>query len=159
MAAFISRELLNRILDAAQVSPDREVCGLLLGQGDSVTAILPAANVAADPACRFEIDPVVLIGAHRLARGSEGCGLAVLGHYHSHPSGDVAPSACDAEMAHADGALWLICDAGRGYGLWRSTGEGLHGRFGAVPLVVGEGPEQQGGGASSSQSFLASPMS
>jgi len=150
MAVSISRELIESILDAAQASPAREICGLLLGQGETVTAIVPAANVAAEPERRFEIDPAVLIGAHRHARSG---GPAVLGHYHSHPSGDVAPSHRDAEMAHADGALWLICDAARRYRLWQSAAGGLHDRFRSVLLRII--PETGGGG----QSSLASPAS
>ncbi|MGE4408946.1 MAG: M67 family peptidase [Sphingomonadales bacterium] len=133
MTASISRVLLDRILEAARIGPDREICGLLLGRGEKIVAILPAANVAADPARRFEIDPAVLIAAHRRARDG---GEAVLGHYHSHPGGEVVPSSCDAAMAHADGALWLICDATGRHGLWRARGEGLYGMFDPVDLDV-----------------------
>ena len=43
--------------DAAHATPDREICGLLLGEGLRVTNILPAANSAPDPATGFAIDP------------------------------------------------------------------------------------------------------
>lgn len=133
MTASISRVLLDRILEAARTSPNREICGLLLGRGDRIATILPTANVAADPARRFEIDPAVLIAAHRRARDGE---EAVLGHYHSHPGGAVIPSSCDAVMAHADGALWLICDGAGRHGLWRARGGGLHDMFDPVDLDV-----------------------
>ena len=96
-----------------------EVCGLLLGTDDRIEAILPAANVAPDPARHFELDPSALIAAHRAARSG---GPAIIGHYHSHPSGVAAPSATDAACAAPDGSLWLIVGAGD-VTLWR-TGPG-----------------------------------
>jgi proteasome lid subunit RPN8/RPN11 len=120
----ISRSLLNRII-ALAAAEETEICGLLLGRGDECAAIMPTANVAEKPAAFFEIDPSALIAAHRAARTG---GPAVLGHYHSHPSGVAEPSAADAAAARPDGALWLIV-AGRDCLLWRAGEEGLHGRF------------------------------
>lgn len=129
MAVDISSEMIGQILELASASPDTEICGLLLGRrgvnGDRVEGILPAGNVAADPARQFELDPVILLAAHRQTRAG---GYAVLGHYHSHPSGVSEPSACDAQMAHEDGALWLIV-APPDYAMWRAGAGGVHGRF------------------------------
>lgn len=94
----------------------REVCGLLLGTPDRIEAIIPAANVAADPTRHFELDPAALIAAHRAARSG---GRAIIGHYHSHPSGVAAPSPTDAACATPDGSLWLIVGAGEAT-LWRA---------------------------------------
>ncbi|WP_070156470.1 Mov34/MPN/PAD-1 family protein [Sphingobium phenoxybenzoativorans] len=124
MIVRISRSLLERIVALAGAE-DAEICGLLLGKRAECTGIVPAANVAQDPAAHFEIDPAVLIAAHRAARTG---GAAVLGHYHSHPSGVAEPSATDAAAARPDGALWLIVADGD-CGLWRAGEEGLHGRF------------------------------
>ena len=96
--------LLDRI--RASAAADRaEICGLLLGTGRRITDIAPAANVATDPKRHFELDPAVLIAAHRAARRG---GPQVLGHYHSHPSGVAAPSLTDAASAAPDGSVWLI---------------------------------------------------
>tara|TARA_R110000782_G_scaffold268047_1_gene364017 strand:- start:23680 stop:24093 length:414 start_codon:yes stop_codon:yes gene_type:complete len=126
MVFRISRALLAQIIYQAAKSSHAEICGLLLGAGDEVREIRPAANVALDPASRFEIDPATLIAAHRAARNG---GMAVLGHYHSHPNGVIEPSPCDADMALPDGALWLICAPDGRYALWRAGDTGLHGRF------------------------------
>ncbi|HEX7781861.1 MAG TPA: M67 family metallopeptidase [Sphingobium sp.] len=131
MNVRISRLLLDRIT-ALAAEQQTEICGLLLGAGDVCTAIVPAANVAADPARHFEIDPATLIAAHREARRG---GPAILGHYHSHPSGMAEPSATDAAAAHSDGMLWLIL-AGDARGFWRAGQGGLHGRFSPEPLDV-----------------------
>jgi proteasome lid subunit RPN8/RPN11 len=133
MATAIASELLEEILDRAAAEVGTEICGLLLGEAERITAIRAAANVAADPIRAFELDPAVLIAAHRAARAG---GDAILGHYHSHPGGDPQPSSCDAAAAAA-GELWLVV-AGREARLWRAVAGGpLHGAFAAEAMTVG----------------------
>jgi proteasome lid subunit RPN8/RPN11 len=132
MKAEISRSLLDRIAARAAVSPDAEVCGLLLGSriGDRffIVDAPAAANVAPHPQTGFEIDPAMLIAAHRAERAG---GPTLLGHYHSHPYGPAAPSPRDAAAAEP-GRLWLILGEGAAR-LWlaRSAGD-----FTAVSLMV-----------------------
>ena len=132
MGYKISSTLLGGLLADAKNAPDREVCGLLFGAEGRIAQAEATANVAADPARSFEIDPAVLFAAHRQARTG---GAAVIGHYHSHPSGAAVPSARDAAQAMGDGALWLILTAREGR-LWRS---GRLGAFDAVALIVDDG--------------------
>ena len=140
MTLWISSELLNRLRALAVRTPDVEVCGLLLGRESEVREILPAANVAATPAVRFEIDPAVLIGAHRAARGG---GPAVIGCYHSHPGGDARPSAEDARQAAADGQYWLILGAD-GATCWQAVAHGaVHDRFNPVGLASPDSVRQR----------------
>jgi proteasome lid subunit RPN8/RPN11 len=120
MSVSISSGLLAALIAAADASPDAEVCGLLLGRPDGIDSARACANVATDPARTFEIDPAALFAAHRSARGG---GPAVVGHYHSHPSGVPVPSPRDAAQAMGDGALWLILGGG-GARLWRSVEPG-----------------------------------
>jgi proteasome lid subunit RPN8/RPN11 len=131
MIVRISSALLDGLIAEAGAQTT-EICGLLLGREDVIAQIRPAANVAADPARQFEIDPAVLIGAHRAARAG---GFDVLGHYHSHPSGVAEPSAADAAAAAPDGALWLVLAGGHAQ-LWQAGHEGVHGRFAACTLDV-----------------------
>lgn len=109
----ISSSLRQNLLDAAAAAPALECCGLLLGQrqGDlaRVEALVPARNVAADPARSFEIDPATLLATHREARGQ---GRQVIGHWHSHPNGQTAPSARDAARALDNGQIWMIVAGG-----------------------------------------------
>jgi proteasome lid subunit RPN8/RPN11 len=133
MTVTISRAILNTILVRAAAATGSEICGLLLGEGDRIREAREAMNISTEPERRFELDPVTLLTAHKEARAG---GPAVLGHYHSHPGGSVEPSACDAEMAQPDGALWLICAPDGRYALWRAGTEGLHGRFSDVELLV-----------------------
>jgi hypothetical protein len=41
-------------------------------------------------------------------------------------------------MAHADGAIWLICAPDGGYAIWRAGREGMHGRFVKCDVVIDE---------------------
>ena len=97
------------------------------------------ANVHPTPRTHFEIDPQALINAHRAQR--EGAGLAgasgpasgavsgaaseaLIGYFHSHPTGSARPSACDARMAAGDGKIWAIA-AGEEVTFWRDEAEGF----------------------------------
>ncbi|RVT94331.1 Mov34/MPN/PAD-1 family protein [Sphingomonas crocodyli] len=133
----ISRALLDEIVQWAARDPDVEICGLLLGSGSDVEAIRPCANIADEPARRFEIDPAALFTAHKAARRGEA--PAPIGHYHSHPSGSAEPSACDAQAAEP-GSLWLIV-AGQDVCAWIARpGGARHDMFDEVTILSGDGP-------------------
>lgn len=121
MKVAISRTALAAIRAHAAREPAQEACGLLLGAAGMVTEARPAANVAPDPARHFEIDPAALFAAIRAERAG---GAALIGYYHSHPSGDARPSARDAADAAPDGRLWLIV-AGAEITAWRATADGF----------------------------------
>ena len=109
----------------------QEACGILLGEGWRITEARPTANVHPAPATHFEIDPQALIDAHRAARAG---GAAVIGYYHSHPSGPAAPSATDRAGASGDGRVWAII-AGGDVAFWRDGEQG----FAALPFSVSDG--------------------
>ena len=119
--------LLDRLLTEAAVAPDREICGLLFGDLGRIESAAATRNVADDPATRFEIEPAALLQAHTAARRG---GPALIGHYHSHPSGSAEPSTYD-EAAAEPGKLWLILGGG-GARLWRA---GVNG-FAEWPLRI-----------------------
>lgn len=98
-----------------------------------VTAIVPATNVHVTPATHFELDPAVLFRALRAGRAGHD---RVIGHYHSHPSGSIAPSATDAASAPPDGVVWIITAAGE-IAAWRAVRDGaVHGRFDPLVLAI-----------------------
>ncbi|MFA6115668.1 MAG: M67 family metallopeptidase [Sphingomonas sp.] len=131
MGYGISSTLLGRLLTDAKNSPEAEVCGLLFGTEGRIETAEACANVAAEPARAFEIDPAALFAAYRRMRGG---GPRPIGHYHSHPSGEAVPSARDAAQAMGDGALWLILTAHEAR-LWRTDRVGT---FEAVALQAQE---------------------
>ncbi|PJG46803.1 peptidase [Sphingobium sp. LB126] len=124
MRVRIARGILEQIMSEAAATP-LEVCGLLLGEAEHIQTIRPAANVAADPARHFELDPAALIAAHKAQRSG---GPRIAGHYHSHPSGVPVPSSTDAASAAPDGSLWLIVGGGSAR-LWVATGPDENARF------------------------------
>ena len=101
----VSRPVLEALQAEAARAKLEECCGLLLGRNGLIDEARPAANVAADPHHRFEIDPQALVDAHRAARSG---GPQVLGYYHSHPTGPAVPSVTDREQAGHDGSVWAI---------------------------------------------------
>ncbi len=106
----------------------------MFGGDNRIADASVCANVAADPARTFEIDPVALFAALRAERAS---GATIVGYWHSHPSGDVRPSATDAAMAAPDGKIWLIV-SGATIGMWRAGNRAGAVRFDAIPYRVGE---------------------
>ncbi|EGD59384.1 metal-dependent protease [Novosphingobium nitrogenifigens DSM 19370] len=117
----ISLAALDTLFEEARRCHPFEACGLLLGEGSTIATARPTANVAPDPARHFEIDPASLIAAYREARGT---GPAVLGHFHSHPTGLARPSETDAAMATRDGRIWAIVANGD-IGFWRDAPSGF----------------------------------
>jgi proteasome lid subunit RPN8/RPN11 len=155
---LVSQPLLQALRDCAAAAYPEECCGLLVGfdenagllpgvVGKRVSRVLPTANRAAMPNRAFEIDPAAHIALLRelreRARGGQGSGEQMLGHYHSHPDSFPVPSAQDRAQAMEPGALWVIIAAGRdGAGeirAWQAIGEvgGLL-DFQAVELVSSE---------------------
>lgn len=133
MRVEISSAALQQIIAAAAASPDAEICGLLFGATDAIDRVDPCANVAADPARAFEIDPRRLIAAHKAMRGG---GPGLVGCYHSHPHGAAIPSPRDARAAAPDGWLWLIAARGE-VTAWRAVAAGrVEGRFDPITLEV-----------------------
>lgn len=106
--------------EAARAAP-REACGLLLGRDGRIDSIQPARNMHPTPETHFEIDPQVLIDAHRDARSG---GPDIIGYYHSHPVGSPMPSATDRASAAGDGRIWAIIGLGR-VELWRDSPSGF----------------------------------
>jgi len=106
---------LQAIRAAAEAAYPDECCGLLMGRNGPdawmVEELIACANVAIEPARRFEVDPKALIAAHRAAREA---GRELIGPYHSHPDGRARPSDHDrarAAEAGAEGEVWLIVPA------------------------------------------------
>lgn len=135
MKLVISSALIGQIQSLAKDHAPEEVCGVLLGENGHVEQIIRSANVAIDPQRHFEIDPAVLISAERAARSA---GPAIIGYFHSHPTGDLSPSQTDADCAAADGRIWLIVN-GRQAAAWRAVDQGeISGRFDPITLDCGD---------------------
>ncbi len=120
----------NLVAQAANALP-HECCGILLGRGWNIIALLPARNIHATPPTHFERDPQALIDAHRAARQG---GAQVAGYYHSHPNGRTGPSPTDRAMASGDGRIWAII-AGNAVSFWEDAPD----RFRALSHRVVDG--------------------
>ena len=133
MALQLSRNQHAELLKWAASAGEQECCGLVLGEGTSISCVLLADNVAADPRRYFEIDPAILISVqkHRRAGGPD-----IVGYFHSHPNGLARPSATDVRQAEPDGKFWLIICDGQ-VSAWRPVeNKGVVNGFEAVLLTV-----------------------
>ena len=129
----ITQAAVDTMLLHAREAHPRECCGLLLGRAaGSVENARPSANTHPDPETHFEIDPAALFRAHREERDG---GPALLGYYHSHPSGSTKPSAEDARRAAPDGRVWLITDGHR-LSAYLADHAGIQGRFRPITLNI-----------------------
>ena len=121
MAIEVASDAMATLFAEATRAAPNECCGLLLGHGERIEQVAPAANVADDPVRRFEIDPLALLGGHKAARSG---GPELIGYYHSHPAGHPVPSATDCEHASGDARVWAII-AGGEVAFWRDGANGF----------------------------------
>ena len=108
-----------------------EACGLLLGRRlpDRVfiSEVVPSPNIADQPRHNFEIDPGLRL---RIQKANRESGNGIVGHYHTHPDGEAAPSATVRSRISETDLIWLI-------------GSVHKGRFSDLAAFV---PSIQGGG-------------
>lgn len=100
----------------AAATPKHEVCGLLVDAGLAIEAH-PSPNRHPNPARGFAICDAFYA---RLQREARARGAKIAGCFHSHPSGDTAPSQTDLLAASEDGFIWLICAPGGRMEAWRA---------------------------------------
>ena len=109
MIIRISSGVFESLLREAAVALPRECCGLVTGKPGLIEAVVPARNVSPHPETSFEIDPGTLMRTHREVREQQ---RHVIGHYHSHPDGNVQPSLRDAARATHNGQVWIVIAGG-----------------------------------------------
>jgi proteasome lid subunit RPN8/RPN11 len=145
MTLVLSPGLREAVVEHACEGAPAEVVGVLAGErsrcvteanretGDRSVAErrYPAENAAATPETRYEIAPADEL---ELLERVDDAGLDVVGFYHSHPRGPLAPSETDARLAAWPGYSYVIVSlaADPQMGSWRWTGEA----FEREPLVV-----------------------
>ena len=107
----ITRVAIERMLSHARQEPLQECCGLLAGREGIIPIVLPATNSLSSPTA-FEIAPRELFNLFHRMR-AESC--EHLGIYHSHPSGENAPSRRDIEQAYYPHAAYFILSPSPGH--------------------------------------------
>lgn len=129
----VPSDVLAGLQAEAEAAWPLECCGLLVGYLDDASAAaeglrvwrvvraVPSPNTAPEAGPdghgrhdRFEIAPEVLLATLR-ACAEDGQGMAVIGHYHSHPDAPAEPSPTDQANAFYADHAWLIfsVEAGR----------------------------------------------
>jgi proteasome lid subunit RPN8/RPN11 len=105
----IRRLQVTAMLEHARHGYPFEVCGVLLGEGAKVAAIVPVVNRETEsPRVRYQIAPEDLI---RIQREGRERGEEILGYYHSHPDHPAQPSETDRRIAAqglSDGVIHVV---------------------------------------------------
>ena len=131
MVLVLSSAILDDLQQLARKAAPEEACGLLFGENGTVSGYKLTRNTAENRLRHFEIDPGALIAAEREMRDG---GRRIIGYFHSHPLGAVAPSKTDAAMAAADDRIWLIIN-GQDAAAWQAAENGeIYGRFDPITL-------------------------
>jgi proteasome lid subunit RPN8/RPN11 len=127
MTLVLPGPLREEMVDHARAEAPQEVVGVIAGERGEATSVVerryPAENAASTPETRYEIAPAEELA---LLERVESAGLDVVGFYHSHPRGPLAPSETDAELAAWPGHSYVIVSFGGDgpeVGSWRWTGE------------------------------------
>lgn len=100
----IPRTLVNQLLHQAQLSPAKEVCGLV-GRKDDNCICYPIENVATDASVLFALNASEQLAAFKDMKEK---GEDLFAIYHSHPNSPAIPSRIDIDEANYMDALYLI---------------------------------------------------
>jgi len=94
----------QRMIDQARAGAPLEVCGILGGKGNIVSAIHPMTNIDASHN-HFMMDPHEQFSVVKALRSQE---LEMLAVYHSHPATPARPSAEDIRLARTPDISYVI---------------------------------------------------
>ena len=129
---ILASDIRDQMVERARRELPNECCGLLAGAGNRATEILPAGNALASPT-EYEIAPQELFDLFRAMREKN---LELVAIYHSHPTGDNAPSRRDRERAYYPEAAYVVvspaANAPTSVRAFRLTGQDWH----EVSIVV-----------------------
>ena len=82
-----------------------ECCGLLAGDGHTITSVYRLRNESDRPETRYFASPEDLLAAIRRIRQE---GQTMMGIYHSHPKSPAYPSKSDVELAFYSDSIYFI---------------------------------------------------
>ena len=100
----IKREILKAIVRQAQEEAPRECCGLLMGQGETITHHRPMKNIL-ESNVRYEMEARELFEFFRNLRAAN---QKHLGIYHSHPVSEAYPSETDVRESFYPNCAYFI---------------------------------------------------
>ena len=101
----ISRDNLDQIIEHARRGLPYEVCGLIGGHGGLAEAVVAVPNASLTPRTSFEMERQAMVDSIVILQRA---GLEVVAIYHSHPDGNLEPSATDVSQATWPDAITLI---------------------------------------------------
>lgn len=133
---WFTHERATDLIAAAQQSRPHEACGLLIGTGARVEAVIPIHNTAADPAHFYRLHDQEFTQALFQVQRS---GRSLLAFYHSHPASAPVPSQEDIRQATYPDMPYVIVgfpNAQPELAAWRIA----PGKVERLPLHIGSQP-------------------
>jgi proteasome lid subunit RPN8/RPN11 len=101
---LLPKNIHDELIMHAQQGFPLEVCGILGGVGESVSAVFRMTNVDASNE-HFMMEPKEQFAVVKALRAN---GLSMLAIYHSHPETPARPSEEDIHLAHTPGVSHVI---------------------------------------------------
>ena len=101
----ISRDNLDQIIEHARRGLPYEVCGFIGGRGNLAEAVVAVPNASLTPRTSFEMERQAMVDSIIILQRA---GLEIAAIYHSHPDGNLEPSAADVAQATWPDAINLI---------------------------------------------------
>lgn len=106
MVVNIEDSAYNGMIEHAEEGYPNEVCGVMIGKGNTVSEYRRCRNLNRERAHdRYELDPLSFNEADEWARSNK---QEILGIYHSHPDHPSLPSEVDRERAWPDWAYIIL---------------------------------------------------
>ncbi len=100
----LPRPLVNDLLHQAQLSPSREICGLV-GRRDDVCQCYPLETEDTDASVLFALNASEQLSALKTLKAQAQELFAI---YHSHPDAPALPAVTDEDVADFPDALYLL---------------------------------------------------
>ncbi|HEY7068136.1 MAG TPA: M67 family metallopeptidase [Chloroflexota bacterium] len=101
---YISRAMLDEMIEHAVAGRPNEACGMLAGVGNRATKVYPARNAEASPV-RYLMEPKDQL---HIMQDMEDHDWDLLGIFHSHTHTAAYPSQTDVSLAYYPDALYII---------------------------------------------------
>ena len=101
----LKAEHLREIILQAQTDYPHEICGIILGKGQTSLEIVPVTNTALSPRTTFEMAPLEILAVFERIDQED---IQLIAFYHSHPSSPPKPSSTDLAQGYYPTTPMLI---------------------------------------------------
>ena len=102
---FLTKEILQEIINLCQAEYPKEACGILTGREGRVSKVYKMTNISENPETCYFMEPKDQLKVFKELRNWE---IEMIGIYHSHTGTPAYPSPRDCEMAFYPESSYVI---------------------------------------------------